>query len=60
MADPRPLPAPYNCRYCGEPADSHDRRYHHRVGLHTWQGPDLQLIRERMLARRAARTRKDH
>lgn len=31
----------YGCRYCDLPATGHGKRYHHRTGLHTWQGPTL-------------------
>jgi hypothetical protein len=29
----------YGCRYCSIELGSHGNRYHHRVGLHTWQAP---------------------
>jgi len=35
---------PYGCRHCGHPVDGHGTRYHHRVGLHTWQGSALGVV----------------
>lgn len=37
----------YGCRYCGIELDQHGTRYHHRVGLHQWQGPTVDQIRAR-------------
>ena len=31
----------YGCRYCDLTATGHGKRYHHRISLHTWQGPTL-------------------
>lgn len=38
---------PYGCRHCELPADGHGTRYHHRVGLHQWQGPTVEQVMER-------------
>lgn len=35
---------PYRCRHCGHALEGHGTRYHHRVGLHTWQGPTLDVV----------------
>lgn len=56
MTTPDPLRDLYGCRYCGEPAAGHGTRYHHRIGLHQWQGPTPEQIQTRTLARREANT----
>lgn len=47
MTTPSNPPDPYGCRDCGQPANGHGTRYHHRVGLHQWQGPTPDQIKTR-------------
>jgi hypothetical protein len=49
---------PYGCRYCNEPVTEHSTRYHHRIGLHQWQGRTPEQIETR--TRRAARAIKEN
>ncbi|MGW1870957.1 hypothetical protein ACWCPS_36130 [Streptomyces mauvecolor] len=51
-----PLPNPYGCQECGVAADAHGRRWHPEAGVHQWIQPTQEQIKERMRARRAART----
>ncbi|MFB6934529.1 hypothetical protein [Streptomyces chartreusis] len=46
---------PYGCTYCGVAQRSHGRRYLGSVGVHAWERPTDEQVKDRMLARRAAR-----
>lgn len=46
---------PFGCAHCGEAKRVHGRRYISGVGVHGWERPSDEQVRERMLARRAAR-----
>jgi len=48
---------PYGCTVCGVPKSQHGRRWHPAVEVHQWQQPTQQQIKDRMLARRAERTK---
>ncbi|MFF3441852.1 hypothetical protein [Streptosporangium sp. NPDC002721] len=56
-------PAPGGCRWCGVDKQQHVRRYHsdmldddgNPVAGHFWTAPPQDVIKQRMLARRAAR-----
>ncbi|WP_432156113.1 hypothetical protein [Streptomyces sp. bgisy153] len=56
MSAPRRLVDPTACRHCGINQREHARRWTTGVGWHTWTLPEQDLIKARMLARRAART----
>ncbi|MDN3244113.1 hypothetical protein TR631_33695 [Streptomyces rochei] len=45
---------PFGCRHCGVPKSQHGRRYHREAGVHQWQQPTPEQIKDRMRARRAA------
>ncbi|KOG21759.1 hypothetical protein ADK36_12295 [Streptomyces viridochromogenes] len=46
---------PYGCTYCGVEKRSHGRRYIGGAGMHAWERPTDEQVKDRMLARRAAR-----
>lgn len=46
---------PYGCRHCGERKRSHGRQWMVTVGMHAWERPTDEQVKDRMLARRAAR-----
>lgn len=46
---------PYACAHCGTAQHYHGLRYLPGVGLHGWQRPDEDLMKQRMQARRAAK-----
>ncbi|MFD5632408.1 hypothetical protein [Streptomyces sp. NPDC127072] len=46
---------PFGCRHCGTAEQSHGRRYLGSVGVHSWERPSDEQVKDRMLARRAAR-----
>lgn len=48
----------YGCRYCNQPATDHGTRYHHRIGLHQWQGPTPEQIEARTAKAWAAKDQK--
>jgi len=50
--------SPYGCQHCGHEQRTHFTRWADGVGMHTWAEPTQQLIKERQLARREARTTK--
>lgn len=45
---------PFGCAHCGEVKRSHGRRYIGGVGMHGWERPSDEQVKDRMLARRAA------
>ncbi len=51
----RTAPSPFGCRWCGEQASRHGRRYVSSRGMHAWEQPTNTQIIARMQARRAAR-----
>ncbi|WP_448333546.1 hypothetical protein [Streptomyces sp. DSM 41534] len=50
-----PEPAPYGCSWCGTERQRHGRRWTPIIGVHQWQQPSQDKIKERMLRRRADR-----
>ncbi|MGW7495414.1 hypothetical protein ACWGKA_14080 [Streptomyces luteogriseus] len=46
---------PFGCRHCGTAKRSHGRRYLGGVGMHAWERPSDEQVKDRMLARRVAR-----
>jgi hypothetical protein len=50
-----PVPEPNGCSVCGDPETSHGWQFDSEAGMHQWIRPTLGQIKERMLARRAAR-----
>ncbi|MFJ8049871.1 hypothetical protein [Streptomyces luteogriseus] len=46
---------PFGCQHCGTAKRSHGRRYLGGVGMHAWERPTDEQVKDRMLARRAAR-----
>lgn len=46
---------PYGCAYCGTPKRFHGRRYISGAGMHGWERPSDEQVKDRMLARRVAR-----
>ncbi|MEO3978958.1 hypothetical protein [Streptomyces sp. CAU 1734] len=48
--------APASCRHCGIEQRSHYQQWTDGPGWHKWTAPAQDLIKARMLARRAART----
>lgn len=46
---------PYGCAHCGVTKRSHGRRYVSGAGMHGWERPADEQVKDRMLARRAAR-----
>ncbi|MEV7793364.1 hypothetical protein AB0O68_15430 [Streptomyces sp. NPDC087512] len=46
---------PFGCAYCGVVKRSHGRRYITGAGMHGWTRPSDEQVKDRMLARRAAR-----
>jgi hypothetical protein len=46
---------PYGCAYCGAAKRFHGRRYISGAGMHAWERPSDEQVKDRMLARRAAR-----
>lgn len=46
---------PYGCTHCGVVKRSHGRRYIGGAGMHGWERPSDEQVKDRMLARRAAR-----
>jgi len=46
---------PYGCTHCGEAKRVHGRRYIATAGVHSWERPSDEQVKDRMLARRAAR-----
>ncbi|NEY33035.1 hypothetical protein GTU99_12675 [Streptomyces sp. PRKS01-65] len=46
---------PYGCAYCGVGQRSHGRRYIGGAGMHAWERPSDEQVKDRMLARRTAR-----
>ncbi|MFE0808158.1 hypothetical protein ACFW34_11830 [Streptomyces sp. NPDC058848] len=46
---------PYGCAHCGVTKRSHGRRYVSGAGMHGWERPSEEQVKDRMLARRAAR-----
>jgi hypothetical protein len=46
---------PYGCTYCGVAKGFHGRRYIGGAGMHGWERPSDEQVKDRMLARRAAR-----
>lgn len=46
---------PFGCTHCGVAQRSHGRRYLGGVGMHAWERPSDEQVKDRMLARRAAR-----
>ena len=46
---------PYGCTHCGHTKRSHGRQYLSGVGMHAWERPTDEQVKDRMLARRAAR-----
>lgn len=46
---------PHGCKYCGEAERSHGRQYVIGAGLHAWERPTDEQVKDRMLARRVAR-----
>lgn len=51
---PEPV-QPYGCAVCGDAQDHHGSQWDSTAGLHQWTRPSQLLIKQRMLARRAAR-----
>jgi len=49
-------PNPMGCRWCGIDQRPHAQQWKPPVGWHKWEQPTQQQIKERMHARRAART----
>jgi len=45
---------PYGCAHCGVERRSHGRRYIGGAGMHAWERPADEQVKDRMLARRAA------
>jgi hypothetical protein len=52
----KPLPNPNGCRHCGIGERGHGRQYTEPTGWHQWQQPTPQQVKNRMRARRTART----
>lgn len=46
---------PFGCALCGVEKRSHGRRYIGGAGMHAWERPTDEQVKDRMLARRAAR-----
>ncbi|MFF8997083.1 hypothetical protein ACF1GW_30885 [Streptomyces achromogenes] len=46
---------PGGCTHCGVTKRGHGRRYISGVGMHAWERPTDEQVKDRMLARRAAR-----
>ncbi|NUU22812.1 MAG: hypothetical protein HOV68_15065 [Streptomycetaceae bacterium] len=46
---------PFGCTHCGQAQRSHGRQYLSGVGMHAWERPTDAQVKDRMLARRAAR-----
>ncbi|MEU3529406.1 hypothetical protein AB0E62_37135 [Streptomyces sp. NPDC038707] len=46
---------PFGCTHCGVTKRGHGRRYISGVGMHAWERPTDEQVKDRMLARRAAR-----
>ncbi|MFF7096350.1 hypothetical protein ACFY9A_28745 [Streptomyces rubradiris] len=46
---------PFGCTHCGVVKRGHGRRYISGVGMHAWERPTDEQVKDRMLARRAAR-----
>ena len=51
---PAELVAPNGCAICGRDIRDHGNIYTRPGGAHTWVRPDQQMVKERILARRAA------
>ncbi|SFK75076.1 hypothetical protein [Streptomyces pini] len=49
------LPTPFGCRWCGIEKRPHFQQWKAPVGWHKWERPTDEQIKERLLARRAAR-----
>ncbi|MFE2353416.1 hypothetical protein [Streptomyces parvulus] len=47
---------PFGCAHCGVVQRVHGRRYLTGAGMHGWERPSEEQVKDRMLARRAART----
>lgn len=45
---------PFGCRWCGDAKHHHGSQWHPTVGLHQWEQPTPEQIKDRMRARRAA------
>ncbi|MGJ5831355.1 hypothetical protein [Streptomyces ossamyceticus] len=45
---------PYGCAHCGAERRSHGRRYIGGAGMHAWERPSDEQVKDRMLARRVA------
>lgn len=52
MATPNPM----SCRWCGIDQRPHARQWTDEAGMHTWEPPTQEQIKDRMRARRSART----
>ncbi|MER8219741.1 hypothetical protein ABTZ58_03905 [Streptomyces sp. NPDC094143] len=46
---------PFGCAHCGVEKRSHGRRYISGAGMHAWERPSDEQVKDRMLARRVAR-----
>jgi hypothetical protein len=46
---------PYGCTHCGEAKNVHGNRWHRAAGLHQWEKPTNQQMKDRMQARRATK-----
>ncbi|MGW5123214.1 hypothetical protein ACWEQ7_03960 [Streptomyces sp. NPDC004069] len=46
---------PFGCQHCGAAKRCHGRRYVGGAGMHAWERPTDEQVKDRMLARRAAR-----
>lgn len=46
---------PFGCKHCGEAKRSHGRRWITSAGVHAWERPSDEQVKDRMLARRVAR-----
>lgn len=49
------VPTPYGCRWCGIAQRAHARQWAPIIGMHQWQEPSQEQIKERMTRRRADR-----
>jgi hypothetical protein len=49
------IPAPYGCSWCGDEKHHHGSQWAPIIGLHQWQQPTQEQIKERMLRRLDAR-----
>jgi hypothetical protein len=50
------LSTPNGCRWCGIPKRPHFQQWKPPAGWHQWEPPTQEQIKERMLARRAAKS----